>query len=54
MNEYEYKVTLTVRVEAYDQNDAREIIDETFGVGDDGGLVIESSTVKYVKNNSTV
>jgi hypothetical protein len=43
MNEYRYTVELTVTVSAYDEDDAEELLNDTFGQGDDCGVKIEST-----------
>jgi hypothetical protein len=42
MNTYEYEVTLKVEVEAFDESDAWDAIQDAFGAGDQYGVnVIE-------------
>jgi hypothetical protein len=38
MNTYTYTVTLEVEVDAYDESDAWEAVDDAFGVGDQMGV----------------
>lgn len=45
MNEYEYEVSLRVRVVAFDMNDADDIIQDAFGLGDTCGAEIYESEV---------
>lgn len=41
MKKFTYRVALTVEVEAFDEEDAWEAIQDTFGVGDQGsGLTV--------------
>lgn len=46
MEKYAFEVCLLVEVEAFSKEDAKEALDDTFGVGEDGGLEIKSITVK--------
>lgn len=43
MNTFEYVVELKVKVEAYDESDARELLEDAFGLGEDCGVTIESA-----------
>ena len=45
---FEFVVTMKVRVPAYDANDAKEAIQDTFGPGSECGLEVLSLTVKQV------
>jgi hypothetical protein len=45
MDKYLYTIRLEVEVEAYDESDAQEIIEDTFGVGEDGGVDITKLTI---------
>jgi hypothetical protein len=47
MNTYEFVLEVKVRVEAYSDTDAREIVEDVFGPGDDCGL--EVTDMKIVK-----
>jgi hypothetical protein len=40
MNKFKYEVTLTVEVEAFDESDAWEAIQDNFGIGDATGLTV--------------
>lgn len=44
MNTYEYTVELKVKVEAYDESDAKDLLEDAFGLGEDCGVTIESAT----------
>lgn len=46
MEAFEFEVCLRVKVEAFSKEDAKEVLDDTFGVGEDGGLEIKSITIK--------
>jgi hypothetical protein len=45
MNEYKYLVVLNVKVKAFDEKDARDLVEDTFGLGEDCGVTIESKRV---------
>ena len=38
MNKYKYTVTLTVEVEAFDDSDAWDALQDAFGIGDQMGV----------------
>jgi hypothetical protein len=40
MDTFKYKVQLTVEVEAFDANDAWEAVQDTFGLGDNGAVIV--------------
>lgn len=40
MNKFQYEVTLHVEVEAFDESDAWEAIQDSFGVGEGSGLTV--------------
>ena len=40
MNTYTYKVSLTVTVDAFDESDAWDAVQDAFGVGDQAGVVV--------------
>lgn len=44
MNTFEFAVELKVKVEAYDEADALDLLEDTFGLGEDCGVTIESRT----------
>jgi len=44
MEKFSYLVELKVEVEAYDEADAREMLEDAFGLGDDCGVTIKSAT----------
>jgi hypothetical protein len=43
MNTYEFEVVLKVKVEAFSETDAKEMLEDNFGQGDDCGVTIEST-----------
>lgn len=43
MNKFKYLVELEVEVEAYDQSDARDILEDVFGLGEDCGVTIKTA-----------
>ena len=42
METYKYKVTLEVEVEAFDDSDAFDAIQDEFGIGDQNGITVTS------------
>ena len=40
MNTYKYKVILQVEVEAFDESDAWDAVQDAFGIGDQAGVVV--------------
>ena len=51
METYKYRVVLDVEVEAFDDDDAFDAIQDQFGIGDQSGLVITSCEVKIRRGN---
>lgn len=49
MNTFKYKVTLTVEVEAFDESDAWDAIQETYGVGNDMGIAVTDCEYKEIR-----
>lgn len=45
MNEYEYTVTLKVKVAAFVQGDADEMVEEAFGLGDHYGVEVKEINI---------
>lgn len=43
METYEFEVTLRVSVEAFDQSDAKERVEDLFGPGSDCGVELSAS-----------
>lgn len=46
MNKYQAVVTLHLEVEAFDEADAKDAITDTFGPGEDCGVIIKKYEVK--------
>lgn len=46
MNTYQYEVTLTVEVEAFDESDAWDAVQDAFGVGDQMGVNVTQCEYK--------
>ena len=46
MNTYEFTIAAKVRVEAYSEADAKEIIQDTFGPGEECGVEITELRIK--------
>jgi hypothetical protein len=49
MEEYEFEVHLRVKAAAFSENDARELLEDTFGLGEDCGVTIESREINGPK-----
>lgn len=49
MNTYSYKVTLTVEVEAFDESDAWDAVQDEFGIGEQMGVTITRCEYKELK-----
>lgn len=49
MKNFEVEVKVRVRVAAYDESDAKELIADTFGPGDDCGVTIVNTSVTNLK-----
>lgn len=49
MKKFRYILAIEVEVEAFDEHDARDIVDDTFGPGEDCGVNITALAVKEVK-----
>lgn len=43
---FEYLLTVKVKVTAFDEDDAEDVIRDTFGTGDDGSLEVTSLDIK--------
>lgn len=48
MNTYEYTLRIKVRVDAYSEDDAEDLIDDIFGVGNDCGADVTELKVEGV------
>jgi hypothetical protein len=49
MEEFEYQVNLTVKIQAFDGTDAWEALQEAFGIGDQLGVTVTDCEYKEVK-----
>lgn len=49
MNTYKYKVELVVEVEAFDESDAWDAVQETYGVGQDMGIRVVDCEYKEIR-----
>lgn len=49
MNTYRYKITQTVEVEAFDESDAWDAIQDEFGVGEQMGMTVTDCEYKELK-----
>lgn len=45
---FKFRVILNVEVEAPDENDAQEMIYDTFGLGEDCGVDIKETEIAYL------
>lgn len=48
MKHYRFVVELVVEVDAFTLEDAQEMVFNTFGIGEDCGVLIEDTQVKYI------
>jgi len=46
MNTYKYTVKLTVEVEAFDESDAWDAVQEAFGIGETGAVTVTDCEYK--------
>lgn len=49
MNTYTYKVELVVKVEAFDESDAWEALQDDFGIGEQMGMTIVECEYKEIR-----
>lgn len=49
MNTYRYKVSLVIEVDAFDESDAWDAVQEQFGVGSDLGIKITECEYKETR-----
>lgn len=49
MNTYRYKITQTVEVEAFDESDAWDAIQDEFGVGEQMGVTVLTCEYKEIR-----
>lgn len=53
MNTYRYKVSLVVEIEAFDESDAWDAIQDNYGVGSESGLTITDCEYKEIRGKSS-
>lgn len=49
MDKFKYTVRLTVEVEAFDESDAWDAIQEAFGIGETGAVTVSECTYKETR-----
>ena len=49
MEEFNYKVTLTVTVNAFDEGDAWEAVQDAFGIGENCGAMVTDCEYKELR-----
>ena len=49
MNTYTYKVVLQVEVEAFDESDAWDAVQDAFGIGDQTGVLVTKCDYEEAK-----
>lgn len=49
MNKFKYQIVLTAVVEAFDESDAWDAVQDAFGVGDNFGVVVTNCEYEEVK-----
>lgn len=49
MNTYRYKITQTVEVQAFDESDAFDLVQDEFGVGEQMGIKVLTCEFKGVR-----
>lgn len=52
MNKYTYKVTLVAEIEAFDESDAWDAVQDAFGVGENMGVLVTDCEYKEVRGRS--
>lgn len=52
MNKYKYRVVLEVEVEAFDESDAWDAVQDAFGVGDNAGVLVTDCEYKEIRRGS--
>lgn len=50
MEKYRYKISITVEVEAFDESDAWDAVQEAFGVGETGAVTVTDCTYKEIRS----
>lgn len=49
MEDYTFKLTTIIRIQAFSEQDAAEAIEETFGEGNDGGFEVVESILERIE-----
>lgn len=49
MDKFKYQIKLVVEVEAFDESDAWEAIQDNFGIGESSGVTVTDCEYKEVK-----
>lgn len=52
MNTYEYEIKLKVKVEAFDESDAWDAVQDVFGIGDELGVTVTECDYKEIRARS--
>jgi len=52
MNTYQYKVTLTVEVDAFDDSDAWDALQDEFGIGNQASVRVTDCEYKEIRARS--
>ncbi len=48
MNTFKYQVILSVEVEAFDESDAWDAVQDNFGIGDSSGVLVTDCEYKEI------
>jgi hypothetical protein len=51
MDTFKYRITLDVEVEAFDEGDAMDAVQDQFGLGNQNGVEVTSFEVKLRRGN---
>lgn len=49
MDTYRYKVVLTVEVDAFDESDAWDVVQDEFGIGEQSGVTVTDCEYKEIR-----
>jgi hypothetical protein len=49
MNKFKYKVSLLVEVEAFDEGDAWDAVQDAFGIGENMGVIVTDCDYKEMR-----
>ena len=52
MNKYKYKITMTVEVEAFDESDAWDMLQDVYAVGENCGTNVTDCEYKEIRGRS--